>query len=112
MLNTSEAAKVIGKSTSWLNHSRSDSSGPVFLKIGGAVRYQMEDLQAWLRQQRRTATYDHANDSKRAAARPKTTTAPPRNTVRGGNTHAPAPQQFAPTFPCAFFGRDLQKGRR
>lgn len=68
VLTTSEAAKIIGKSTSWLNHSRSDSSGPVFFKIGGAVRYQMEDLQAWLRQQRRTAVYDHANDPIRAAA--------------------------------------------
>lgn len=69
MLTTAEAAKVIGKSESWLNHSRATGDGPVFLKLGGAVRYQESDLRAWIESRRRTAIYDHANDAGRAAER-------------------------------------------
>jgi predicted DNA-binding transcriptional regulator AlpA len=68
MLKTEEAAEIIGKSASWLNKSRADSSGPVFLKLGGSIRYQREDLEAWLSGCRRTAIYDHANDNERARA--------------------------------------------
>lgn len=67
MLNTSEAAARIGKSASWLNKTRMTGVGPVYLKIGGAVRYTTTDLDGWLSGQRRTAVYDFANDNQRAA---------------------------------------------
>ena len=43
-LTTAEAADFIGKSISWLNKSRMSGTGPVYLKIGGAVRYERSDL--------------------------------------------------------------------
>lgn len=67
MLNTKEAAVHIGKSPSWLNKSRMTGDGPVYLKLGGSVRYALPDLEAWLSGQRRTAVYDFANDNQRAA---------------------------------------------
>ncbi len=63
MLTTTEAAVHIGKSASWLNKSRMTGTGPAYLKIGGAVRYTVPDLNDWLAQQRRTAIYDFANDN-------------------------------------------------
>lgn len=68
LFSTNEAAAKIGKSPSWLNKSRMSGSGPVYLKLGGGVRYALADLDAWLSAQRRTAIYDHANDNKRARA--------------------------------------------
>lgn len=66
MLNTNEAAQRIGMSASWLNKTRMSGTGPVYVKVGGAVRYMPTDLDAWLASQRRTAIYDHANDNQRA----------------------------------------------
>jgi predicted DNA-binding transcriptional regulator AlpA len=66
MLTTTAAAAHIGKSESWLNKSRMTGTGPVYLKIGGGVRYTVADLDAWIAGQRRTAVYDHANDNARA----------------------------------------------
>ena len=60
-LTTSEAAEYIGKSASWLNKTRMNGSGPVYLKLGGSVRYSPSDLDAWIAAQRRTAVYDFAN---------------------------------------------------
>lgn len=68
MMKTKDAASYIGKSASWLNKSRMTGDGPVYLKIGGSVRYTLPDLDAWLSGHRRTAVYDHANDNERARA--------------------------------------------
>lgn len=69
MLNTVEAAAHIGKSASWLNKTRMRGDGPVYMKLGGSVRYALPDLESWLAAQRRTAVYDFANDNKRVAPR-------------------------------------------
>lgn len=66
LLSTNDAAAKIGVSTSWLNKSRMSGTGPVYLKLGGGVRYALPDLERWLAEQRRTAVYDHANDNERA----------------------------------------------
>ncbi|MGO4564799.1 helix-turn-helix transcriptional regulator [Rhizobium sp. 2YAF20] len=66
---TPEAASYIGKSASWLNKTRLTGVGPVYLKIGGSVRYDASDLDAWLAGMRRTAVYDFANDNVRSAIR-------------------------------------------
>lgn len=63
-LTTAEAAAYIDKSASWLNKTRMNGSGPVYLKIGGAVRYLRTDLDHWLNGTRRTAVYDFANGEK------------------------------------------------
>ena len=58
ILTEDEAAKYIGMSRSYLNADRSNgprvkrTKGPVFMKIGKAVRYRKEDLDVWLQQNR------------------------------------------------------------
>lgn len=69
LMTTAIAAEYISKSASWLNKTRMTGSGPVYLKIGGAVRYTKDELDRWLSGTRRTAVYDFANDNNRAAAR-------------------------------------------
>lgn len=69
LFSTKDAAAKIGKSESWLNKSRMTGVGPVYLKVGGSVRYALPDLDAWLTGCRRTAVYSHANDNERASAR-------------------------------------------
>lgn len=63
--DTRAAANYIGKSASWLNKTRLAGTGPVYLKVGGSVRYLRTDLDAFLSGTRRTAVYDHANDNTR-----------------------------------------------
>lgn len=65
-LNTTEAATYLRMSTSWLNKTRLNGTGPVYMKTGGRVQYETTDLDEWLRRSRRTAVYDFANDSARA----------------------------------------------
>lgn len=67
-LNNLEAATYLGMSASWLNKTRLDGTGPIYLKTGGRVQYDTRDLDAWLTGSRRTAVYDHANDNARARA--------------------------------------------
>lgn len=69
LMTTASAADYISKSASWLNKTRMTGAGPVYLKIGGAVRYTKDELDIWLSGTRRTAVYDFANDNNRAAAR-------------------------------------------
>jgi len=58
-LRDPEAAEYIGMSRSFLRQSRMDgvrqnrTPGPPFIKIGRAVRYLKEDLDAWLERFRR-----------------------------------------------------------
>jgi predicted DNA-binding transcriptional regulator AlpA len=51
LLRDPEAAAYVGKSPSWLQHSRQTGDGPPYLKIGTSVRYRSEDLDAWLQSQ-------------------------------------------------------------
>ena len=58
VLKDAEAAHYIGMSQSFLRQSRMDgirenrTPGPPFVKIGRAVRYLKDDLDAWLAQYR------------------------------------------------------------
>lgn len=61
LLNNAEAAHFISRSPSWLNKSRMTGTGPVYLKIGGGVRYRVSDLKVWLESMRRNAVYDFNN---------------------------------------------------
>jgi predicted DNA-binding transcriptional regulator AlpA len=58
LLRDQEAAAHIGKSPSWLQHSRTTGDGPPYLKIGHSVRYRSEDLDEWLARQIRTRVWD------------------------------------------------------
>ncbi len=56
ILTETDAAKYIGMSRSFLNADRSNglrikrTKGPVFLKLGRAIRYRKTDLDNWLQQ--------------------------------------------------------------
>lgn len=47
-LNTQAAAQRLGLSESTLEKMRVHGRGPLFLKLGRAVRYRESDLQAWI----------------------------------------------------------------
>ncbi len=53
-----EAARILGLSVKTLRRWRWAGKGPRFLKIGGAVRYDPADLEAFMREARRTSTSD------------------------------------------------------
>lgn len=55
-LNVRDAATFLGCSESFLNNARISGGGPAFIKVGRAVRYAVDDLQAWLASRRRTST--------------------------------------------------------
>lgn len=67
-MKTAAAAAYIGKSVSWLTKARMRGTGPVYMKLGGGVLYDANDLDAWMQAGRRTAIYDFNNDPARASA--------------------------------------------
>lgn len=58
-LRTPDAATHVGLAASTLEKLRVVGGGPVFMKLGRAVVYDVADLDAWLAAQRRTSTSDH-----------------------------------------------------
>lgn len=51
-----DAAEYIGLSVSFLNKARVTGKGPVYLKLGSKVIYEIADLDTWLNSHRRTST--------------------------------------------------------
>jgi predicted DNA-binding transcriptional regulator AlpA len=49
LLNEQEVARVTGLSVASVRRWRFLRQGPRYMKIGAAVRYNTEDLSAWLR---------------------------------------------------------------
>ena len=58
LLNTRIAAGRCGLSPRTLEKLRVNGGGPHFIRLGGAVRYQLEDLDAWIAANRRRTTSD------------------------------------------------------
>jgi predicted DNA-binding transcriptional regulator AlpA len=59
MLRTEkEIAERIRKSLSWLQHMRQTGEGPPYLKLGNSVRYEDEEVDAWLARQKRTRVWE------------------------------------------------------
>ena len=52
LLDTNQAAEVLNLSPGTLTLWRHRRKGPPFVRCGSAVRYLVEDLEAWLREQR------------------------------------------------------------
>ena len=48
-LTPKQAAKLLNLSTSWLAKQRLKGGGPPYVKLGGAVRYRLADLQSWMK---------------------------------------------------------------
>lgn len=55
-LSVDAAAEYVGLSASTLNKLRVFGGGPVFLKLGRRVVYDVADLDGWLNQRRRVST--------------------------------------------------------
>ena len=51
LLTTRELADFLGVSESWCNQRRSDRDGPPYVKVGGAVRYQLDSVLTWVSEQ-------------------------------------------------------------
>lgn len=63
MLKVKDAAERLGLSISTLNKWRCYGTGPRFVKMGSAVFYRAEDLDAFVSAQVRTSTWTGANDN-------------------------------------------------
>lgn len=57
-LGVSAAAAYVGASKSFMDKARLNGNGPVFLKLGKKVLYDLGDLDAWLACRRRRSTSD------------------------------------------------------
>lgn len=58
LLDTTAAARYVGLAARTLIRWRVEGNGPTFLKLGGAVRYEMPELDRWINAQRRRSTSD------------------------------------------------------
>jgi len=58
LLAVKAASQRVGLSVSTLNKLRVFGGGPVYLKLGRRVAYDVADLDAWLFSKRRTSTSD------------------------------------------------------
>ena len=56
ILNTRETAEYLRLSKPTLERFRISGEGPSFCKLGGAVRYRKDDLDAWLESRRVRST--------------------------------------------------------
>ena len=63
VVNNSDAARHLGLSESTLNKLRLTGGGPVFIKLGRRVLYDVKDLEDWLGRHRRSSTSDRGSSS-------------------------------------------------
>lgn len=56
LLTVDEAARRLSLSASYLNKLRCFGGGPVFIRLGKAVRYRPSDLEAWIDKNKRANT--------------------------------------------------------
>jgi excisionase family DNA binding protein len=55
-LTVKEAAEYLRVGVQTLNNLRVKGGGPPYIKMGAAVRYDTEDLDAWIDQKKRQST--------------------------------------------------------
>ena len=58
LMTETETARLLGLKVATLRRWRWAGKGPRFLKLGGAVRYDPADLEAFIEQSRRRSTSD------------------------------------------------------
>ena len=58
LLTVNDAASSLSLSVAFLNRLRLTGGGPVFVRLGRAVRYSPADLDNWIAARRRTSTAD------------------------------------------------------
>jgi excisionase family DNA binding protein len=67
-MRVKQAAHYIGLSKSTLDKLRHFGGGPRYFKLGRAVVYRVEDLDAWMAERSRSSTWGGANDNVGARA--------------------------------------------
>lgn len=58
ILNTREAADYVRLGKPTMERFRISGEGPVYVKLGGAVRYRKNDLDSWIETRRVRSTSD------------------------------------------------------
>ena len=58
VVNTKQAADMLGMSVRFLEVLRYQGGGPAFVKLGERVRYRVQDIEAWVEERVRTSTAD------------------------------------------------------
>lgn len=61
------AASYLNTSRATLARWRVQGGGPPFIKMGGRIRYDVEDLDAWLESRRRRSTSDEGDPARLTA---------------------------------------------
>jgi 3-hydroxymyristoyl/3-hydroxydecanoyl-(acyl carrier protein) dehydratase len=56
VLTAKEAARILKVSVSWLAKARMRGDGPVYSKVGRAIRYTELALQQWMKSRQRLST--------------------------------------------------------
>lgn len=59
LLTVSEAANRLKLSESYLNKARLTGGGPRFVRLGRAIRYRGDDLDAWVQSQAAGSTSEY-----------------------------------------------------
>ena len=67
-LDTCQAAEMVGMSPRTLEYYRTTGQGPAYFKLGGRVRYAVEDIERWVRARRRYRTRGDGRSGPRRAA--------------------------------------------
>ncbi|RJT39795.1 DNA-binding protein [Mesorhizobium waimense] len=67
MLRTEHVARITGLSASTLTKLRLTGGGPRYIKLGRAVVYDPDDIEAWLASNRRSSTSAVKSEQKRGA---------------------------------------------
>ena len=57
-LNVRDAARYVGLAMSTLNGLRTTGKGPLYLKLGRAIRYDTNDLDEWVNSHKQVSTAD------------------------------------------------------
>lgn len=69
-LRVQDAAEYCGLSVSTLNKYRLTGEGPVFIKLGRAVMYEVDDLETWITANKYSSTSEFSEaDMKREGTR-------------------------------------------
>jgi len=56
VMTVTQAAEYLGLAVSTLNKWRCHGGGPIFIKMGRAVRYRVEDLETYINSASRSST--------------------------------------------------------
>jgi predicted DNA-binding transcriptional regulator AlpA len=84
LLNTNQAAERCNLSPRTFEKYRVTGGGPPYIRLGSAVRYRLEDLDAWIAANRRRTTSDDPSIPRPDEPRQEVEEPPPAHHPRSG----------------------------